>query len=139
MKNPFILSLFAAVLLAFTAQGQDKLSWKKHVKLGDELYQKAAYADAGEHYRAAFKQKTKKKELAYMAGECFFTIRDYRNAAEIWKNVKDENATYPMIGLRYARCLKQNGEYEAASSEFVKFLGNYNDQHYKWAPNDNYE
>ena len=126
MKNPFILSLFAAVLLAFTAQGQDKLSWKKHVKLGDELYQKAAYADAGEHYRAAFKQKTKKKELAYMAGECFFTIRDYRNAAEIWKNVKDENATYPMIGLRYARCLKQNGEYEAASSEFVKFLGNYN-------------
>jgi hypothetical protein len=126
MKNPIVLLIFTGVLLAFSAQAQDKLSWKKHVKLADELYAKAQYADAGEHYRAAFKQKTKKKELAYMAGECFFTIRDYRNAAEAWKNVKDENAAFPMIGLRYARCLKQNGEYEAASSEFIKFLGNYN-------------
>jgi hypothetical protein len=126
MKNPIVLLIFTGVLLAFSAQAQDKLSWKKHVKLADELYAKAQYADAGEHYRAAFKQKTKKKELAYMAGECFFTIRDYRNAAEAWKNVKDENAAFPMIGLRYASCLKQNGEYEAASSEFIKFLGNYN-------------
>lgn len=126
MKNPIVLLIFTGVLLAFSAQAQDKLSWKKHVKLADELYAKAQYADAGEHYRAAFKQKTKKKELAYMAGECFFTIRDYRNAAEAWKNVKDENTAFPMIGLRYARCLKQNGEYEAASSEFIKFLGNYN-------------
>lgn len=126
MKNPIVLLIFTGVLLAFSAQAQDKLSWKKHVKLADELYAKAQYADAGEHYRAAFKQKTKKKELAYMAGECFFTIRDYRNAAEAWKNVKDDNTAFPMIGLRYARCLKQNGEYEAASSEFIKFLGNYN-------------
>ncbi len=126
MKNPIILFVFAAVLMAFNVQAQDKLSWKKHVKLADELYAKAQYADAGEHYRAAFKQKTKKKELAYKAGECFFTIRDYRNAADAWKNVKDDNATYPLIGLRYAKCLKQNGEHETASSELVSFLGNYN-------------
>lgn len=126
MKNPVILSFFALILFSFSLQAQDKMSWKKHVKLGDELYQKAAYADAGEHYRAAFKLKPKKKELAYAAGDCFYTIRDYRNAADAWKNVKDDNAAYPMIGLKYARCLKQNGEHEAASSELVKFLGNYN-------------
>jgi len=106
-------------------QAQDKLSWRKHVKLADELYAKAQYADAGEHYRAAFKQKTKKKELAYKAGECFSIIRDYRNAADAWRNVKDDNDTYPLIGLRYARSLKQSGEYEAASSELVNFLGHY--------------
>ncbi len=126
MKNPVIVFIFAAVLLAFNVQAQDKLSWKKHIKLADELYAKAQYADAGEHYRAAYKQKTKKKEFAYKAGECFFTMRDYRNAADVWKNIKDDNATYPLIGLRYARCLKQNGEHEAASNELVKFLGNYN-------------
>lgn len=126
MKNPIFLSIFALALFAVNLQAQDKLSWKKHVKLGDELFQKAAYADAGEHYRAAFKLKPKKKELAYAAGDCFYTIRDYRNAADIWKNVKDDNAAYPQIGLKYARCLKQNGDYEAASSEYVKFLGNYN-------------
>lgn len=126
MKNPIFLFIFAALLTAFGAQGQANMSWKKHVKLGDELYQKAAYADAGEHYRAAFKLKPKKKELAYAAGDCFYIIRDYRNATDAWKNVKDDNAAYPMIGLKYARSLKQNGEHEAASSELVKFLGSYN-------------
>jgi hypothetical protein len=127
MKNLIHLSLFAAVLmLGLNAQAQDKLSWKKHVKLADELYAKALYADAGEHYRAAFKQKAKKKELAYKAGECFFTMRDYRNAADVWQHVKNDNDAYPLIGLRYARCLKQNGEHEAASNELVEFLGKYN-------------
>jgi WD40-like Beta Propeller Repeat len=126
MKNSVNLFIFAAILLALNVQAQDKLSWKKHIKLADELYAKAQYEDAGEHYRAAFKQKTKKKELAYKAGDCFYIIRDYRNAADAWKNVKDDNATYPLIGLRYARCLKQNGEHEAASNELVKFLGIYN-------------
>ncbi len=125
MKNPILLSLSIILLVVCSAQAQDKLSWRKHVKLAEELYAKAQYADAGEHYRAAFKQKTKKKELAYKAGECFSIIRDYRNAADAWKNVKDDNATYPLIGLRYARCLKQSGEYEAASSELVNFLGHY--------------
>lgn len=125
MKNPIILTLVLTILLAFNMEAQDKLSWRKHVKLAEELYKKAEYADAGEHYRAAWKQKTKKKELAYKAGDCFFIIRDYRNAADVWKNVKDELETYPLIGLNYARCLKQNGEYEAASSELVNFLGRY--------------
>jgi hypothetical protein len=126
MKNPIFVSLSIILLfICSSAQAQDKMSWRKHVKLAEELYAKAQYADAGEHYRAAFKQKTKKKELAYKAGECFSIIRDYRNAADAWKNVKDENAAYPLIGLRYARCLKQNGEYEAASNELVNFLGRY--------------
>ncbi len=126
LKNPIFLSFALVTLLAFNVQAQDNLSWRKHVKLAESLYKKAEYADAGEHYRAAWKQKTKKKELAYKAGECFFIIRDYRNAADAWKNVKDDLATYPLIGLNYARCLKQNGEYEAASSELVNFLGRYN-------------
>jgi cell division septation protein DedD len=125
MKNPIIVSLLLTFLFATTLQAQEKLSWKKHVKLADELYANSQYAGAGEHYRSAWKMKTKKKEFIYKAGESFFTVRDYPNAADCWKNVKDDNATYPLIGLRYARCLKQNGEYEAASSELVNFLGHY--------------
>lgn len=125
MKKPIILTFLLAVLMVFNLEAQDKLSWRKHVKLADELYKKAEYADAGEHYRAAYKLKTKKKELAYKAGDCFYIIRDYRNAADVWKNIRDEQA-YPMIGLSYARSLKQSGNYEAASSELVNFLGHYN-------------
>ncbi|MFQ5448504.1 MAG: tetratricopeptide repeat protein, partial [Saprospiraceae bacterium] len=126
MKNPIIVSLLLLTgLFATTLQAQPKLSWKKHVKLAGQLYTNAQYTDAGEHYRSAWKMKTRKKELIYKAGESFFTVRDYRNAADCWKNIKDDNDTYPLIGLRYARCLKQNGDYEAASSELVNFLGHY--------------
>lgn len=125
MKNPILISVLLTLLCAVNLQAQDKLSWKKHVKMAEQLSAKSQYADAGEHYRAAWKQKTKNKELIYKAGECFYTIRDYKNAADCWKNVKEENATYPLIGLRYARCLKQDGQYEAASSELVNFLGKY--------------
>ena len=125
MKNPIILPLLLTFLFAGTLQAQEKLSWKKHLKLADELYANSQYADAGEHYRSAWKMKTKKKELIYKAGESFYTVRDYPNAADCWRNVKDDNDTYPLNGLRYARSLKQNGDYEAASSELVNFLGHY--------------
>lgn len=124
MKNPILVSLLLT-LFAINLQAQGNLSWRKHAKVADELYAKAKFADAAEHYRAAWKKKTKKKEYIYKAGECFFFERDYRNAAEAWQHVKNDNDKYPLIGLRYARCLKQNGEYEAASGELVDFLGKY--------------
>ncbi len=101
------------------------MSWRKHAKLAQELYNKGQFEDAAEHYRSAWKKKTKKTEFAYKAGESFYAIRDYRNAADSWQHVKDDLQTYPLIGLRYARCLKQNGEYEAASSELVNFQAKY--------------
>ena len=125
MKNPIILSVLLTLLLAMNVQAQDKLSWRKHAKLADELYSKGQFADAAEHYRAAWKKKTKKTEYIYKAGESFFLIRDYRNAANSWQHVKNKTAEYPMIGLQYARSLKQNGDYEAASSELVNFLSGY--------------
>jgi hypothetical protein len=124
MKNPILISLLLT-LFALNVQAQSNLSWRKHAKVADELFAKAKYADAAEHYRAAWKKKTKKKDLIFKAGESFFLVRDYRNAADAWQHVKDENEKYPLIGLRYARCLKQNGEYEAASAELVDFLGKY--------------
>jgi len=125
MKNPIILSLLLTLFFAINVQGQSKLSWRKHAKLAEELYNKGQYADAAEHYRAAWKKKTKKKEYIEKAGECFYAIRDYRNAADSWQHVKDDLVAYPLIGLKYARCLKQNGEFEAASSELVSFQANY--------------
>ena len=111
---------------AFNLFGQQKLSWKKHEKLADELFQKAQYADAGEHYRAAWRQKTKKTDLIYKAGECFYILRDYANAAEAYKHVKKMNAKYPKVGLKYAQVLKQSGDFDNASHEFADFLANYN-------------
>jgi hypothetical protein len=120
------LLLGAVMLLAAVTQlpAQEKLSWRKHVKLAENLYAKAQYADAGEHYRAAFRLRPKDRLLAYRAGECFAIIRDYRNAVEAWLTIKD-HPDFPMLGLQFARALKQSGDYESANSEFNNFLGRY--------------
>ncbi len=125
MKNPIILSVLLTLLFSLNVHAQSNLSWRQHAKLAEQLHAKGQYADAAEHYRAAWKKKTKKTEYAYKAGECFYLVRDYRNAAESWQYVKDFSTEYPMIGLQYARSLKQSGDYEGASSELVNFLAKY--------------
>lgn len=101
------------------------MSWKKHQKTADELFKKAQYADAAEHYKEAWKQKPKNKSLIYKAGECYYIIKDYKNAAEAFENVKEEYKDYPLVGLKYGRALKQSGDYDAAGRELVYFLNNY--------------
>ncbi|GAB4248843.1 MAG: hypothetical protein Kow0027_11400 [Saprospiraceae bacterium] len=124
-KYPIFVSTLLCLFMALGLQAQDNLSWKKHAKLAESLFNNAQYEEAGEHYRSAWKKKTKKKELIYKAGESFYLVRDYANAVDCWQHVKDDIETDPMIGLKYARVLKQNGQYEAASSELVNFLSNY--------------
>jgi len=111
-------------LFAFTLNAQSD-NWKKNLKTADGLFGEAQYANAAEYYMAAWKQKPKKTELAYKAGESYYIIKDYTKAAEAFKNVKEEYEDYPLIGLKYARALKQAGDYDAASRELVYFLNNY--------------
>ena len=111
-------------LFAFTLNAQSD-SWKKNLKTADDLFGEAQYASAAEYYMAAWKQKPKKLELVYKAGEAFYIIKDYKKAAAAFKNVKEDYSNYPLIGLKYARVLKQSGDYDAASRELVYFLNNY--------------
>lgn len=124
MSKYLLLGAGLVLLAATQLPAQEKLSWRKHLKLAENLYAKAQYADAGEHYRAAFRLRPKDRMLAYRAGECFAIIRDYRNAVEAWLTIKD-HPDYPMLGLQFARALKQSGDYASANSEFNNFLGRY--------------
>ena len=40
MKNPILFSVLLICGLALQVQAQDKLSWRKHANLAEELYQK---------------------------------------------------------------------------------------------------
>jgi hypothetical protein len=122
-KNIFILLI--ALFAIQPIYAQKKLNWKKHFKLAEEAFNNAEYAEAGNHYREAWRKKTKNKDLIYKAGESFFIMRDYQNAADAWQHVKYENSKYPLIGLRYARCLKQAGNYEEANNALVDFISKY--------------
>ncbi len=117
-----ILALGLCVSSLVTAQD---LSWKKHVNLAEDFNKEGKYAEAADNYEKAWKKRTKDKDLIFNAGEAYYQIKDYRKAAEAYANVKDENSKYPLVGLKYARSLKQDGQYDKAKREFNNFYQNY--------------
>ncbi len=119
--------LFLVVGLSITSllSAQDNLSWKKHAKLADDLYKEGKYAEAADHYEQAWKKKNKKKDLIFNAGECYYLVKDYRKAADAYRNVKDDSKDFPLVGLKYARSLKQDGQYDKAQTAFQEFFDKY--------------
>jgi hypothetical protein len=123
MKYIFTLLLTAGLI--FNSNAQAELSLAKHVRMAEALKQEGKFADAAYHYEQAWLKKTKKTDLIFQAAECYYTIRDFRKAIEAYKHVKDNTTDYPLAGLKYARCLKQDCQYDAASREFVYFINTY--------------
>lgn len=120
-----LLIILMSITMLPSAFSQKEMSWKKHIKLADELYETREFADAASHYEQAWQQKPSKLEYIYKAAECYYFIRDFQNAVSAYEHVKDENNQFEFVGLKYARCLKQTGQYDAASREFVYFLNSY--------------
>lgn len=123
IKKIILLTLGLALITPLIAQ--KSLSWKKQSKLADQQFESGDFASAAKNYEEAWTKKRNKKELIFRAGEAYYSIKDYRKAAEAYQNVKDENAVFPLVGLKYARSLKQDGQYDKASTEFQRFSDNY--------------
>ncbi|MEM9991057.1 MAG: hypothetical protein AAF738_04785 [Bacteroidota bacterium] len=70
-------------------------------------------------------RKNTKYSLAYLSGQCYIIIKDYRKAAEMLSIVKDETRRFPKAALLYARALKQDEQYELAIEAFEYFMNKY--------------
>jgi hypothetical protein len=122
MIKKILLLLLLSISLATLADAQ---SWRKLKKEAEEAYEEGDYEKAAEKYGEAFRKKRKKEDLTYQAGEIYYTLRDYRQAVEAYRPIKDKNDEFPLVGLKFARCLKQDGQYDRAQKEFETFLENY--------------
>lgn len=120
----YILLLVLLGLCLGHLSAQD-LSWRKHRKLGNEYYEKGNYDLAAENYEKAWQKKKSKEELIFKAAESYYLIKDFRKAAECYQYVKNDNEDYPLVGLKYARSLKQDGQYEKAKQQFQTFWSTY--------------
>ena len=121
-----ISSLLLAMLFSFSAlTAQEALNWKKHKKLADKLFEATQYVDAAAHYEEAWQQQPKELELIYKAGEAYHLIKDFKRTINALQHVKAENKRFPLVGLKYARALKQDGQYEMAKEEFIYFINAY--------------
>jgi len=121
-----IIPLILATLFAVTMlSAQENLNWKKHKKLADNLFEATQYIDAAAHYEAAWQQQPKEIALIFKAGESYDLIKDFKKAIQAYQHVKTENKRFPLVGLKYARVLKQDGQYEAAKEAFIYFINAY--------------
>jgi tetratricopeptide (TPR) repeat protein len=124
MKKIIFLLLASVFCLQPFLYSQD-MSWRKHRKTAEKALQVGDYEKAGKHFRAAWAQKPQKKDLVYQAGDAFFLARDYENAAEAYRHLNSDIEEYPLVGYKYGKALKQQGQYEAASRELANFIASY--------------
>lgn len=120
-KYMFVILLLCISSSAYTQDINTSLSWKKKVKVAEEMATNGNYAEAAMYYRSAWNDKKEKTELAYKAGQNFFKARDYKMAAKAYEPVKDFNSKYPNVGYKYAMSMKNFGRYKSAMTAFEKF------------------
>lgn len=126
MHNPNIIAhynkLFLTLLfclITYCTQAQDVF------ELASDLYKQGRFADAAEQYERAWRLKSNRNDYLFKAGECYFWVKDYRKAIECFKIIKRENEKFELVGLKYARALKQDGRYKDAIEEFKWFAKDY--------------
>lgn len=123
-----ILIVALGICMATCLSAQKKLNWKKHVKEAERLEAAGNLARAAEHYEQAWQKKNSKKDLIFKAADLYYKIKDYRKAAASYEYVKNDNDDFPLVGLKFARSLKQDGQYDKAKSAFQTFLDAYSGQ-----------
>ncbi len=105
----------------FLASGLVGQEFSDLLKSAERVDSEGKFADAAELFEAAWRKKPSREDLIFKAGERFYWTKDYRKAAACFEKVKDENKKFDLVGLKYARALKQDGRYQDAMLAFREF------------------
>lgn len=117
----WILLILGVLLWSSNAWAQ--LDWKEHREMAEAFMVQKQYFQAGAHYRLAWKKKSGKEELLLKAAQAYYTARAYKEAAEAYSHLRQQSwEEDPLLDIKYARCLKRDGQYELASRAFEDFL-----------------
>lgn len=125
MKIRNLCLLLVALGISLSSVQAQEMSWRKHRKLALQLEKEGDYFAAAENFRMAWEKKQSKEELIYKAAENYFRLSDYRNAAEAYQHVPANFNNDPLIKLKYARALKQDGQYDKARAVFEEVADTY--------------
>ncbi len=104
----------------------DTLSAKQHKKAAVLAAEQGKVTEAAYHNEMAWKKQPKMVDQLYAAAEGYYRAKDFRKSIELFKVLKNDKANkYPLSGLYLARALKQEGQYDEASREYVYFINTY--------------
>lgn len=121
----FLLMMISLSAFAQVQKPSSDMSYRKKVTMADEFMEKGDFGSAAVFYLSAFEEKPKKIDIAAKAGDAFTKIRDYANAAAMYKLLKNDTKDYPKAQYHYALALKQSGNYKEALSELETFINTY--------------
>lgn len=96
-------------------------SVKEMEDLANRLHQAGDYGQAAGIWVKLYNEK-EKTDYAFQAAENYYQQRDYRSAASYYLKIKNDFKKYDNLIYKYAKCLKQDGQYDAASKAFQMFL-----------------
>ncbi len=120
------LTLLLIVFISFVHSTiAQKMSWRDYSDLADKSYKLRDYASAAKNYKQAWQKKKSKLELLYKAGQCYYIVKNYKEASSALEKVAKKSAKFPTSSLEYARALKQDGSYEKSIAAFENYINNY--------------
>jgi hypothetical protein len=119
-----LLIIFSIVCLGHSTRAQSK-DWRSYLAEATEAEEEGHFLEAGQLYKKAWKIKPRRKAFLYDAGNAFFNARAYEEAAESFMPIHQKEKRFPLIGLKYARSLKQLGRYNEAIEAFRQFAESY--------------
>lgn len=90
-------------------------------ELAVKFHQAGDYGQAAGIWAKLYNEKGK-GDYAFQAAENFYQQRDYRNAASFYLKIKNDFNKFDNLIYKYAKCLKQDGQYDAAVKAFQLFL-----------------
>lgn len=122
MKYILMLRALFVFLFPFALLAQDATPV---ALLADEMISAGKIGEAAAQYEQAARLNANDPVLLYKAAEAYYRVRDYRRASDCYAEVKEEYERYELAGLRYARALKQSGQYAASMEAFREFARRY--------------
>lgn len=125
MRLHTFLILFA-LAIPLCLNGQNK-----RVVKADRAFEMRQYTDAIDYYRKAMKKvKKDKKEtarLVFRIGVCYRMTNNSKKAESFFKRAMRGNYADSLAVLYYADALKQNGKWEEAKTQYLKYAEQYPD------------
>ncbi|PHI20543.1 hypothetical protein CEQ90_07260 [Lewinellaceae bacterium SD302] len=109
------------------ASAYAEMSWKKIAAAAEAEEEAGNNSEAAMLYRMAWDKKQNKFELLSKSAELYAGENEYRKAADSYQYLLGQNEDYPLVGLKYGRALKQDGQYDKAQRELARFLEGYNE------------
>jgi outer membrane protein OmpA-like peptidoglycan-associated protein len=122
LRHNLLLSVLLILVFA-KAQGQQAL-----LSSGDKSYAELSYIEAIEAYEQAFRKNASSIPHARRLADCYWTLRDTKNAERWYAIVAASSQAEPEDVYRYAELLRITGQF-AASDLWMK-------RYAKLAPND---